>query len=191
MNNKRFPFYLMVFAVLNFSISTIVLMSIGEYNIYTQFLSALGVREYGYVFNASLVVLALATFLYFWRLKASLRWPAVTASMGVVSSLLLLGIGLFPSGGWTSDAHDVFAILYFLLLIPLYALLPHAFPHASQPPFKILLFLSGYLTSILTIIGLTVEYVNQYIFQKLIVASQLLFLLTSSIVVLTGQSSLE
>ena len=169
----------MMIAVVNFIIVTTTLMNIGDYDIYTQFLSALGTRSFGILFNSSLVFLAISTFLYFLSLGKSGRIGPITTIFGIFTAFLLSGIGIFVSGGWSSDIHNIFAITYFLALIPLYIYLPIQFkvPHG----YKEILSLSGFLTSIMTIVALTVPVVNQYIFQKLIVLAQLVFLFCSSL----------
>ena len=169
----------MMMAVVNFIVVTIVLMNIGDYDINTQFLSALGTRSSGILFNSSLVFLALATFLYFLSVGKSGKIGHITTIFGMFTAFLLFGIGIFVSGGWSSEIHNIFAITYFLALIPLYIYLPIRFKVPRG--YKEILSLSGFLTSIMTVVALTIPVVNQYIFQKLIVLAQLVFLFCSSL----------
>ena len=174
MKKDRFILHPIISAIAYFVITSLVAMFLyPNYDNTSQFLSALGVGENGWLLNTGLILLEITTIPFYFFLNLHfipdmnilLR---ISLILGALSGVLIIGIGVFISDGETSAIHDLFAISYFLLLLLFFMLIPLGLFKISFSKWKYVIILSGMLV-IITSLGLFVEIVNQYIFQKLIV----------------------
>ena len=174
-----------------FVLVTIVLMFLYKnYQFTGQFLSALGTNEIGWIFNTAVIQLGLSSLLFYitiFKLYSSsnifLRYLFLI--IGVVSSISLLGVGIFVSGGEMSRTHDFFAIMYFMILIPLSLIFLYLMRLSNYG--KLLILLAS-ATTIVTFVGLFIPGVNQYVFQKLIVYTYDVFLVKLGLKILSAKS---
>ncbi len=174
MKKERLILHLLISAIVYFVVASVVAMILyPNYDNTSQFLSALGVGDNGWLLNSGLILLGLTTIPFYLLLNLQFKedmnmFLKIGLILGVISGFLIIGIGLFISDGPTSKTHDLFAISYFLLLQLFFVLIPLGLTKILFSTWKHVIILSGILV-IITFLGLFIEGVNQYIFQKLIV----------------------
>lgn len=171
----------MVVINIYFVLVTVILMFLYDgYQFSKDFLSALGTNEIGWIFNSAVILLGLSSLFFYITIYS--KYPEVSIFLrftflilGTISGISLLGIGVFASGGEMSKTHDFFAILYIMLLIPLSLVFAWLMKLTKSGSILIGLAIT---TSIITFVGLFIPGVNQFIFQKLIVYTYNVFLVT-------------
>lgn len=164
-----------------FVLVTVILMLLFDgYQFSRHFLSALGTNEIGWIFNSAVILLGLSSLIFYITIyslysEVPIFLRIAFLILGIVSSVALLSIGVFVFGGEMSKTHDFFAILYFMLLIPLSLVFAWLMKLTKSGSILIGLAIT---TSIITFVGLFIPGVNQFIFQKLIVYTYNVFLVT-------------
>ncbi len=170
-----------------FVLGTILAMILyPNYDFFGQFLSALGVSKWGFLFNSAVVSIGISTMFLYATIAHDLWLRPVRPSFflfvallfGSFSGILLIGVGIFVASGNTSDIHDLFAISFFLVLMLL--TLFFVIGLVRSPLFKdgntkIGLTLFGFTISLSIAVGLFVPKANQYVTQKLVVLLYLIF----------------
>ncbi len=103
-------------SIIIFSLSVLISITFKEnYSFSGQYLSALGVGEYSYVFNTGLIITSFfiaVFFLYFLKIKRLLC--KIGSIFGLISCVFLIGVALFPSG---HQYHIITTSLFFLSLL--------------------------------------------------------------------------
>ncbi len=140
------------------------------YRPWSQFLSALGVGRWGFLFNLAVVQFGVSLVLFYGsQIDSGDFCKSYVMSFGLLTGLMLVVIGFFPAvDDWVGDVHNVFAIFYFLFFVPLHLLLAGCLD-------ELLLRVLSVSVSVCSFIGLFVPGVNQFVFQKVIVLLELLF----------------
>lgn len=168
----KIVFRLNIISNISFMIITIVLMLLFEgFDFFGYFLSILGTNELGWIFNVSLIMIAITTFLFFINVflifntfERYLRYTLLI--LGMISSFSLVCIALFVTGGSHTHLHDLFALLYFSLLVPEAIIFLRLF---QEQRYKIELSYLAIFIAMITFLALFVPMVNQFVFQKIVV----------------------
>jgi hypothetical protein len=174
MRRDRLILYPFISSIVYFVAASLTAMFLyPDYDNSTQFLSALGVGENGGLLNTGLILLGVTSIPFYFMLNLHFKqnmniFLQIALILGVISGFLLVGIGYYISDGETSSIHDLFAMSYFLILQLFFILIPLGLYKISYSKWKYVIIVSGILV-IITFLGLFIEEVNQYIFQKLIV----------------------
>ena len=179
MKRDRLILHPFVSSLVFFVIASIIAMFLyPNYDNSSMFLSVLGVGENGWLLNSGLILLGLTTIPFYFLLNLHFKqnmniFLQIGLILGVFSGFLIIGIGIYISYGETSANHDLFAMSYFLLLQLFFILISLGLSKISNSKWKYVIILSSLLV-IITFLGLFIEAVNQYIFQKLIIYGHML-----------------